>query len=397
MSSLSGGLRSDPRVHGVVASTSATIVANLPVFLVGALAVQVQADLGFGDGALGVAVGGYYAAGAAVSARTGPLVARWGSKRSLQTAAVMSAITLAVAAVVARSYAVLLVTLVAGGVANSLAQPASNGYIARVVPHHRLGLALGMQKSAIPAAALLGGLAVPVGLWMTWRGVFAVAALVGVAVAVLLPDEPGAAPAPRGSQATRPDVSTRLLVILSLGVGLGSSASNALSSFTVRGGVEVNLDERLAALLLVVGSLGGITVRMAAGARADRRPGHALTSMAWLFTAAAVCFALLAVQQRWLFVVAMPLAYVTGYAWPGLFHLAVVRSNPSAPAVATGIAMTGGLAGAVAGPVMFGTIAQTWSYSAAWATMAVLLALAVAIVLAVRSYIVERSPLPAPV
>lgn len=385
---------SDPRTRAVLASMTATIVANLPVFLVGALAVQVQADVGFGDGALGLAVGGYYATGALVAPRTGPVVARWGARTSLQVAAGVSAVTLAVTSAVAQSYGVLLLLLIVGGVANSLAQPASNGYLARVVPHHRLGLALGMQKSAIPAAALLGGLAVPLGLLITWRGVFAVAAVLGVVVARLLPEEPGAPASGRGAKVGRPDVPTRLLVTLALGVGLGSSASNAMAAFTVRGGVEVGLNEALAALLLIVGSLGGIAVRVTAGMRADRRPGRSLTSMAMLFAAAAVCFAALAIQQRWLFTLAMPLAYVTGFAWPGLYHLAIVRSNPSAPAVATGIAATGGLGGAVVGPVLFGAVAEHWSYAAAWGSGSALLALAAVMMLAMRTRIVERPPAP---
>jgi predicted MFS family arabinose efflux permease len=312
----------------------------------------------------------------------------------LQTAATVSAITLALASTVARSYPMLLTLLFVGGVANSLAQPASNVYLTRLVPHHRLGLALGVQKSAIPAAALLGGLAVPVGLALTWRGVFVLAAVLGVVVARLLPHEAGHTTTSRSTSVQRPDVPTRLLVALALAVGLGSSASNALAMFTVRGGVEVNLDERFAALLLIAGSVGGIAVRMLAGARADRRPGRALTSMAALFAAAAACLAVMALQQRWWFAVATPLAYVTGFAWPGLFHLAVVRSNPTAPGAATGIAMTGGLAGAVVGPVLFGAIAQTWSFAAAWASGAALMASAALMILAVRPHIVERSPVP---
>jgi fucose permease len=88
----------------------------------------------------------------------------------------------------------------------------------------------------------------------------------------------------------------------------------------------------------------------------------------------------------------MPFAYLTGFAWPGLFHLAIVRSNPSAPGTATGIAMTGGLAGAVVGPVLFGVIAESWSFAAAWGGAALLCIGAAIIVLALRPHIVERTP-----
>ena len=386
---------SDPRVHGVAASMTATVVANLPVFLVGAMAVQLQADLGFDDGQLGLAIGGYYAAGALVAPRTGPVVARFGARRSLQISATASAVTLALCALVARSYPVLLTLLIVGGVANSLAQPASNVYLARIVPHHRLGLALGVQKSAIPAAAMLGGVAVPLGLLLTWRGVFVVAAAVGIVVARMLPHhEASVADERRHDVSARPDVPTRFLVALAIGVGLGSSASNALASFTVRSGVELQLDQTLAAVLLIVGSLGGLSVRMAAGAHADRHPGRALSTMAGLFTGAAFCYVLLALQQQWLYVIAVPLAFVTGFAWPGLFHLVIVRSNPSAPGAATGLAMTGGLVGAVVGPIGFGAVAETWSFGAAWAVAAALMAAAALISLSLRPHVIERPPVP---
>ena len=53
-----------------------------------------------------------------------------------------------------------------------------------------------------------------------------------------------------------------------------------------------------------------------------------------------------------------PLAFATGWAWPGLFNLAVVRVNPSAPGAATGITQTGTYLGAVVGPVLFGVVAE---------------------------------------
>jgi uncharacterized membrane protein len=80
------------------------------------------------------------------------------------------------------------------------------------------------------------------------------------------------------------------------------------------------------------------------------------------------------------FIVATPLAFATAYAWPGLFHLVVIRSNPSAPGVATGIAMTGTLAGAVGGPIVFGVVAEHVGYTAAWLSAAGFLVLACALV-----------------
>jgi nitrate/nitrite transporter NarK len=187
-------------------------------------------------------------------------------------------------------------------------------------------------------------------------------------------------------------VATRHLTLLALGVGLGSSASNALTAFLVLSGVEAGLSEAASGLLLTLGSVVGIAVRLGAGARADRRAGSALSTIVTMFGIASASFLLLALETRWVFVVATPLAFATAYAWAGLFHLAVVRSNPSAPGAATGIAMTGTLAGAVVGPVVFGAVVEAGSFRAAWFMGAAFLAAAAVIVASARRHFVEQVP-----
>jgi cyanate permease len=76
-----------------------------------------------------------------------------------------------------------------------------------------------------------------------------------------------------------------------------------------------------------------------------------------------------------------PLAMVTAWGWLGLLDLAVVRANPGAPAAATGITQTGGYIGAGTGPLVFGFLAHSVSYQAAWAAVAVAMCLAAACML----------------
>ena len=366
----------------VAASLTTTIAANLPVFLLGGLAVQMQDELGYGTTALGLSVGAFYGVGAVSSVWTGRLAERVGAERSLRFAAAMSGAVQALIAVLAHSITTILVLMVIGGVANAWAQPASNVLIAREVPPSRLGLALGLQKSSIPAAALLGGLAVPlIALTVGWRWAFVAGAVLSIASALQVPGAASAAGSSRGRRREgTPDVPTRHLALLAVGVGLGSSASNALSAFLVLSGVRAGLGEGQAGLMLTLGSIAGMGVRLLVGARADRYPGTALTAMASMFAVASVSFVMLATEVELLFLVGTPLAFATAYAWPGLFHLAVVRSNPSAPGAATGLAMTGTLTGAVLGPIVFGVIVGGGSYTAAWLTGAAFLVAAAVIV-----------------
>jgi predicted MFS family arabinose efflux permease len=371
------------RRRALIASLVATICANLPAFLTGGLAVQMQADLDFGTTALGVAVGAFFVAGAVSSAAAGRVVEGFGAARSLRWAAAMSGIVQLVIAGLVQSFAVLVLLLVVGGLANSWAQPASNVFLARIVPPNRLGLALGLQKSAIPAAALLGGLAVPaIALTVGWRWAFVAGALLSFTGTLQIPsDGPGgdSAHAERRPSA-KPDVPAVSLLVLAVGVGFGAAASGALSAFLVLSSVDAGLSEASAGIMLVVGSVAGIAVRLLVGASADRYPGRALAFISGMFAIAAVAFLLLATRSTWLYLVATPLAFATAYAWPGLFHLALVRSNPSAPGAATGLAMTGTFTGAVTGPVIFGAVAGAISYPMAWLTGALFLALGAVIV-----------------
>ena len=66
----------------------------------------------------------------------------------------------------------------------------------------------------------------------------------------------------------------------------------------------------------------------------------------------------------------VPLAFGAGWAWPGLFNLAVVLANPASPGAATGITQTGTYMGAVLGPLLFGFLAEHLSFGWSWVVAA---------------------------
>ena len=88
---------------------------------------------------------------------------------------------------------------------------------------------------------------------------------------------------------------------------------------------------------------------------------------------------------------AMPFAFATSFAWPGLFHLAMVRTNPSAPGAATGITMTGNFIGAVCGPLLFGLLVEATGYGWAWRFAAVTSGAAAAVMAVAGRLIRNRS------
>ena len=91
--------------------------------------------------------------------------------------------------------------------------------------------------------------------------------------------------------------------------------------------------------------------------------------------------------------VGVPLAFGAGWAWPGLFNLSVVRASPGRGTRATGITQTGTYVGGAVGPLVFGAIAESASYSAAWVVAAVLGLAASGAVLVGRAILNGRSTL----
>jgi MFS family permease len=312
----------------------------------------------------------------------------------MRVSAACSASALLGVAVGARGFGLLLLFLAFGGVANALAQPAANLFIARTVPASRLGMAFAVKQSGIPAATLLGGLAVPtIALTVGWRWAFVAGALLPIVGGLTIPAVGDGNAAPSGTKATdRVRVPLRPLVVLGFGIGFGAAAAGTLGAFLVNAAVDAGIAEGPAGLLVSAGSAVGIAMRLLAGRRADRREGGHLRVVSLMLVAGSIAYAAYATEQPWLLVAATPLAFGAGWGWPGLFNLAIVRAHPTAAAAASGVTQTGTYFGAVAGPAVFGAVVERASYRAAW-LLAAGFALAGAATIAVGRSLIRKERL----
>lgn len=397
----------------MAATAAATTAGVLPLFLVGSQAVQLRAEFGFDLAAIGGLVAFGWVAASVASTPMGRLAERAGGGRALRAAAFMNAAAMLLIAAVGRSWLVLVVLVTFGGLGNAMAQPAANILTARTIPLDRQGIAFGIKQSAIPLATLLGGLAVPViTLSVGWRWSYVAGAAFAAAAGLLVVSEgdTGRSHDPvtadgvglveaMEDEAARSDDGTdhlvsdilleepvagwepgrvararrRPLILLAMGVGLGASAAGALSQFLVSGGVAAGLAEGTAGLLLSLGSAVGIASRLVVGARADRRPGDQLATVVTMMLLGSVAYAALGLGVPVAYLLATPVAFGLGWAWPGLFNLSVVREYPEAPGAATGITQTGTYLGAGLGPLLVGLVVDRWTFAVAWPVSAALL------------------------
>lgn len=387
-----GGDRSEERpldYRPVLLAVAVATAGVLPAFLTGGLAVQVRDEMGFGSAALGLAVALFFVTSSTASVVMGRVVERIGAHRGMRVAVLGSAASLLCVAVFAGSWTGLVICLMFGGLSNAVTHPATHLSLARQVPAGRQGYSFGIKQAAIPAATLLAGLAVPgIALTFGWRWAFAGGALLALCVAFCVPREQVGG-VEKVAEARSSDAPVGPLVLLAVGIGLGSAAATPLGAFVVESSVESGLRVGTAGLLLALGSAASIVVRVLFGRLADGMGGGRLRLVAGMLGAGTLGFVMLATGSPALVVPGVLLAFAAGWGWPGLFNFAVVKSNPGAPAAATGVTQTGASGGAAVGPVLFGLVVEAAGYGTAWLFSGVLALVALVAILAGRRMVLR--------
>lgn len=355
-------------IRALLAAVGVNLAGVLPLFLTGAMAVQIGKDMALGPGGIGFVVAAFASVSLLTSAPLGRAVGSLGITTSMRTAAAVSCMALTAAAA-APTPVLLAAALAIGGLSNSLGQPASNALVAARVPTSRFGMAYAIKQSAIPLSILLGGLAVPaIALTLHWRAAYVAAALLSLLAGFLVP----ANVQPSAGRAERPVAPGERggAWLLAAGLAAAAIAATSIGAHAASSAVAVGFSESTAGYLVAAGGAAGLAVRLAAGWRADRVQGGALIAAAALCAAGAVGWLMMSTMSPWPFLVGLLAANAFGWGWPGLIHLAVARRFPESTAAASGITQTGVSLGLLTGPVLIGVIATSLGWGLAWMTSA---------------------------
>lgn len=369
------------------------VTTSIPVFLVGALAVQICEGLRLSLSGLGLAVSCFYLAAALSSAPAGRLAEALGGARTMRVAAAGAGICLAVAAAAARSLWSLAIIFACAGVMDAAMQPSANLFLVRRIAPGQRGLAFGVKQAAVPFTSLLGGLAVPtIGLTVGWRWAFAGAVGLAVLAVPLIPrsrvrlTEHREARRARRARGQPPDFAWPPLLMLTLGFGMSMFAITALTTFLVTSAVAAGIAKGAAGLLVALAGGTAVAVRIAVGVSADRIAVRHLRVVCGMLAAGAAGYVMLAAgsaaRMAPLIVAGAVVSYGAGWGWNGLFNMAISVSHPAAPAKASGVALTGNRLAGIAGPTAFALLVTRTSYPFAWLAAAVMALAAAAVMLA---------------
>lgn len=361
-----------------------TGVGVLPLYMVSAQILQLSRDLGFGVSRLGIATATFYGFAALAANVAGRVVAGLGPGRSLRIGGSLTVVSCLIAATASSWWVMPLATGV-GGVGNGLIQVAANLAIFDGVATRQQGLAFGAKQAAVPMASVLAGISLPViGLVLGWRWVFVFASLLALGLAISVPQlDTARFGARREGPIGRPPPSLLLLVVAGM---CGAAAGTGVSLFIVPSAVDIGIEEAAAGAVLAACSILVVAVRLVAGWMVDRKGSSGHAEMVWMTGAGAIgALVLMMASVPGLYLIAMPVAVLGAWGWPGVFAFTVVHSYPQYPARASGLMLSSNLTGTVIGPLVVGSFAGRGDYPTAWLFVASVAAIsAVAFILSAR-------------
>ena len=392
----------------VVTLTLGMAVCTFLPYALGALGPFITDDLGITRTALGSLTTVMYTVGAVLSPVAGPLVDRFGGRRSLLVAFAAGAAGVGVAAAGGRHFSGLVAGAAVFGISVAFGNPATNQLAARGIHTGRQGLVTGVKQSGVQVGAFLAGLVLPgaAGL-IGWRGALGFCALLGIGGLVLTglyvagaagPPEPpstagalpvdGSAAERAGSERpagrARPLGQANRLAIYALLMGFGVGAVGAyLPLYAVE---ELGYSRGTAGLAAALMGFVGIGARIGWGHRHDRTAKPVLRSLGTLAVGsvlASLAMGLAAPAGSGLVWIGAALFGATAVAWNALGMLAIVRDvDVSVAGRASGRVLLGFYVGFLLGPVSFGWAVDHQGYGAAWAAVTVGFGLAAGLTLA---------------
>jgi len=378
-------------ITGVVVVTAALVLAALPLFMVGGLAVQIREEFGFGEADLGLGVTIGFVVGALTAPFGGRLADRIGPRTTTYLGASLSSLALLGLGLATTGWVTMVVFLCLAGLSVALTDPGLAIMVDRTVPVPRQGVAFGIKEASIPAASLAAGIAVPaIALTIGWRWAFIIGLVPLAAILILLPrlDVRMRVPQPEDTPTTEPlkDPPRRTAILLAaVAAALATAAASGVGIYLTTSAVAMGLSEGNAGILLAVGSVAGITARIGTGVMADRIGGPQFKLIATMLAIGALTMALGGSGNNLLLVIGTLGAFTGGWAWTGLFFLSLVKTNPDRPGTVAGIGIAGLGVGNASGPYLFGLAAESFSYGAAWLAAAIAAGIAAILMAMARS------------
>jgi len=256
----------------VLASTMGAATFALTAYAV--LAADLRAEFGVDRWQIGALVTAMSLGGAFISPRVGSIADAMGAKKSTTTTIVLATVAL-VGLAMAPAYWLIVVAALVGGIAQAMANPATNKLIALHVEPGRRGVITGIKQSGVTAASALGGVLLPpvtnLAGWRCAVGLFAVFATVGGLLSLLVPPDPASGVQVGGGDRT--PVDPYIFRVAGYGFILGAAGTAIFTFLPLYAEESLGLGPASAGLAVAVTGVAGVVGRIMWGRFAEVRFG----------------------------------------------------------------------------------------------------------------------------
>ncbi|PJX20353.1 MFS transporter [Advenella sp. S44] len=354
-----------------------TLAMGMPMMIfygIGVLGPQLIQELGISRGQLAWLTTASFGVAAVVSPWSGQAVQRLGMRSGLMGLFGLVALSFFLMAVLPGFVGLILAMLLCGA-AQSLANPATNMAIAKLVPAPKKPAMVGIKQSGVQISALVAGILLPFfAQWLGWRGALALwvplALVMFFLVSRRLPAGMASAQPLAGGRALalpRPNVLLGLLMLVQLCAGL------TLSSFITFFGVyasQLGMSAQMTGAMISVFGVMGIVSRIALTPLGSRlRDETQLMVMLFILACLAVYVTTLATPTRhfplWIGITGMGLTVAATNAIAMSMLLRDERFGKTA--TAAGMLSVGFFGGFAVGPLLFGVLlSQPQGFGIAW-------------------------------
>ena len=357
----------------VLSSTMGAATFALTCYAV--LAADLIAEFDVDRWQIGALVTAMSLGGALISPRVGSITDAMGAKRAASSTILLGTVAL-VGLAVAPSYWLIVVAALVGGIAQAMANPATNKLIALHIAPGRRGVITGIKQSGVTAASALGGVLLPpVAIVAGWRwavGLFALLATGGWVLSLLLPPDP--VQGPGATTAAGAPLDPYIYRVAIYGFVLGGAGTAIFTFLPLYAEESLGLGPSSAGLAVAVVGVAGVAGRILWGRFAEITFGT-WRSLEYIAVIAATAAAVLVVAPNatWLLWVAAVLTGFSASAWNAVGMLAVIETvTPAQAGRASGVVLLGFLSGLGLGAPVFGySIDRLGTYGPGWTAVAV--------------------------